>query len=157
MENKKIKIEDLKKDLFIGDFGDCIVDYDNGYICDIISKIADNKVDIYYSDLFEWAKANISYIEEALNEFGTPENNGHIDFIRIIQQGQFYAYLQDFYDNLEDIIKFFVFDYIEKQLNFAEITKEQLEDIENEIDFEDNNEQLENIIDKINKIFEKNI
>lgn len=150
---EKIKIEDLKKDLYIGDLGDRFVDYDSGYVCDVISEIADNNIDIYYNDLFEWLKDNYGYIEEALAEFGTPTNyNGHVDFIKIIQQGQYLAYEQELYENLKDILKFFVFDYIEKQLEIIEITEEQLEEIEIEIDFEDNNEQLENIIDKINEI-----
>ena len=153
MENK-IEIEELKKELYLGDYGDCIVDYDIGYICDILTEIADNHVDIYYSDLFEWAKGNTTYIEEALDELGTPQYNGHTDFIGIIQQGQYYAYEQELYENLEDIIKFFVFDYIEKQLDIKEITNEQIEEIELEIDFSDNNEQLENIIDKVKEIFE---
>lgn len=149
---KKIKIEDLKKDLYIGDLGDRLVDYDSGYVCDVISEIADNNVDIYNYDLLEWAKNNYSYIEEAIDQFGFPQENGRADFFRAIMQGQYLAYEQELYENLKDILKFFVFDYIEKQLEIIEITEEQLEEIEIEIDFEDNNEQLENIIDKINEI-----
>lgn len=149
---EKIKIEDLKRDLYIGDLGEEIANYNDGYICDVITEIADNNIDIYFNDLFDWAKGNISYIEEALDEFGTPQYNGKVDFMKIIQQGQYCMFKQDLYNCLEDIIKFFVFDYIEKQLEIIEITEEQLEELESEIDFEDNNEQLENIIDKINEI-----
>lgn len=141
------KIEELKKDLFLGDLGEYFRDYDNGYICDIISKIADNKVDIYYSDLFEWAKYNFDIIQEANEEFGTPT-----DITKQIQQGQYLYNERDLYDNLEDIIKFYIYDYIEKDLKIEELTQEQVEEIENEIDFTDNNEQLENIIEKVNEI-----
>ena len=70
-----LKIEDLKKELYTGDFGDCFCDYDNGYICDIITEIADNHVDIYNSDLLDWAKGNYSYIEESILGFGIDSKN----------------------------------------------------------------------------------
>lgn len=88
MENIKIKIEDLKSDLYIGELGEYFSDYSNGYICDIITEIADNQVPIYYSDIWEQAKDNIEEIEEALEEFGTPtDSNGNADLIKIFQQG----------------------------------------------------------------------
>ena len=58
-----MKIEELKKDLYLGDYGEEIANYSSGYICDILTEIADNNVDIYYYDLFEWAKNNFSIIE----------------------------------------------------------------------------------------------
>lgn len=51
-----MKIEELKKDLYLGDYGEEITNYSSGYVCDILTEIADNNVDIYYYDLFEWAK-----------------------------------------------------------------------------------------------------
>lgn len=145
----KLKIEDLKKELYTGDLGEYFTDYDNGYICDIITKIADNNVDIYYYDLFEWAKNNFSYINEANEEMGTPA-----DITRQIQQGQYFCNEQDLYNNLEDSLKFFMYDYIEKELKIKELTEEQNDGLL-EWDFSDNNEQLENLIEHINNIFEK--
>lgn len=143
---KKIKIEDLKKDLFLGDFGEYFADYDSGYICDIITEIADNNVDIYYYDLFEWAKNNFSYINEANEELGTPA-----DITKQIQQGQYYANERNLYENLDEILQFFMYDYIEKYLNIKEITEEQNENLL-DWDFTDNNEMLENLIEHINEI-----
>ena len=145
----KIKIEELKKDLFVGDLGDRFGDYDSGYICDIITEIADNNVDIYYSDLFEWAKNNFSIIEEANEEMGAPN-----DITKQIQQGQFLAFERELYDNLEDNLKYFMYDYIEKNLKIEELTEEQNEKLL-DWDFSDNNEQLENLIDHINEILEE--
>ena len=111
---KLLKIEDLKNDLFLGELGEQITEYDNGYIGDIIPEIADSNVDIYNDDLMEWAKGNTSYIEDAMREFGTPEDgNGHPDFMRIIMQGQYYMYEQDLYNNIEDILKYWAYSYIE--------------------------------------------
>ena len=147
---EKLKIEELKKDLWIGDLGDRFRDYDCGYICDIITEIADNNVDIYYYDLFEWAKDNFSIIEEANEEMGAPN-----DIIKQIQQGEFLAFERELYENLEDNLKYFMYDYIEKDLQIKEITEEQNENLL-DWDFSDNNEQLENLIEHINEILTEN-
>lgn len=144
MENLKIK--DLMDGLYTGDFGDRFCDYNNGYICDIITEIADNNIDIYYSDLFDWAKGNTTYIDEATAEFGRPDT-----FIQEIQQGQYYAYEQDLYENLEDSLKLFMYNYILYTLDIEEITEEQDDELL-DYDFSDNNDQLENIIEHINEV-----
>ena len=152
---KNVRIDELKKDLCIGDLGEYFCDYKNGYICDIITEIADNNISIYYSDIFEWAKNNIGYIEEALNELGTPQDsNGNADFIRIIQQGQYYANEQDLYKNLKDTILFRIYDYLQHDLDIAEITEEQQAEIE-ALNIEDNNEQLENLLQQAEDIVKK--
>ena len=138
MEN--LKIEELKKELFTGDFGDCFWDYNDGYICDIITEIADNHIDIYNSDLLEWAAGNYSYIDEAMQEFGKPD-----DFLQYIRQGQFLAYEQDLYNNLEDSLKNFMYTYIQDVLDVNEITEEQNDNLL-DYDFSDNNDTLENLI-----------
>ena len=150
MEN--LKIEELKKDLYIGDLGEYFCDYDNGYICDIIQEIADNNCPIYYNDIWEEAKENLEYIEEALREFGTPTNNNNIpDLMKIFQQGIYYKNEQDLNENLEESLQYFMYDYIEKELKIEEITKEQNDDLL-EWDFTDNNEELENLIEHIENI-----
>ena len=147
MEN--LKIEELKKELFTGDFGDCFWDYNDGYICDIITEIADNHVDIYNSDLLEWATENYSYIEEAMQEFGKPD-----DFLQYIRQGQFLAYEQDLYNNLEDSLKNFMYTYIQDVLDVNEITEEQNDNLL-DYDFLDNNDTLENLIDHIKEVLKR--
>lgn len=153
---KLLKIEDLKNDLFLGELGEQITQYDNGYISDIITEIADSNVDIYNNDLMEWAKGNTSYIEDAMREFGTPEDsNGHPDFMRIIMQGQYYMHEQDLYNNLEDILKYWAYDYIENKYNLTELTEEQNDEIEfynyNSVD------RLEEIEGMIEDIFESEV
>lgn len=145
-----MKIEELKKDLYLGDYGEEITNYSSGYICDILTEIADNNVNLYNYDLLQWVANdlhNIAYCDEAKNELGAD------DLIKMIQGGQYLKYSSDLYKNLEDIMKYYVFDYIENVLELEEITEEQLNDLEFEIDFTDNNEKLENIDDKINNVF----
>lgn len=146
-----LKIEDLKKDLYLGDFGEYFVDYNNGYICDIISEIADNNVDIYNYDLIEWAKDNYNYIDDAVAEFGVDTQN--FDFWGIIRQGQYLYNDNDLYENLEDSLKFYMYDYIEKTLNIKEITEEQNDNLL-DFDFSDNNEELGNLIEHIDEVME---
>jgi hypothetical protein len=143
---KKLKIEELKRILNTGDLGEYFRDYDNGYICDIITEIADNNIDIYTNDLFEWAKGNYSYIEEVNEEMGTPTN-----IIKQIQQAQYYTNEHELYDNLEESLQYFMYDYIEKDLKIDEITEEQSENLL-DWDFSENNEQLENLIDHIKEV-----
>ena len=150
MENLKIK--DLKNDLYLGDLGEYFVDYNNGYICDIITEIADNNTPIYYSDIWEMAKENQGYIEEALQEFGTStDSNGNVDLIKTFQQGIYLKNERNLYENLEDILEYYMYDYIEKELNIEEITENQNDDLL-DWDFSDNNEQLENLIEHIEKV-----
>ena len=144
-----LKIEDLKKDLFIGEFGEDFINYSDGYICDIIMEIADNNVDIYTQDLLDWVPDNYSYIDEANQELGVPD-----DFIKQIQQGQYYFYERNIYEHLEDILKYYMYDFIENNLDIKEITEEQNERLL-DFDFNDDNELLENLLDHATKALEE--
>lgn len=148
MEN--LKIENLKENLIIGDFGEDINYYDHGYIGDIITEIADNHIDLYNSDLLEWACGNYSYIEDSIREFGINEKD--FDFFRLIQQGQYYANEQNLYDNLQNIVLYRLYSYIVSNLGITKITEEQ----NNEIlllNIDDNNEKLENLLKQLDEIF----
>lgn len=53
------------------DFADYIPDArNNSCIGDMIAEYADGKTDIYNDNLFEWAKGNISVIDDTLKEYG---------------------------------------------------------------------------------------
>lgn len=146
MKNVKERKEELREELQ-NTYCDNICDYDSGYICDIISEIGDRNIDIYYYDLFEWAKGNFDYINEANEELGQPN-----DIIQQIQQGQYLQITNDLYDNFDDMIKLFIYDYIYNNLEIEEITEEQEEEIDL-LNF-DNNNTLEEVIDEITNILE---
>lgn len=145
-------IQELREEmnLFLGDLGDRICDYNDGYICNIISEIADNNVDIYNRDLLEWAKDNYGYIEEVVEEFGVDSKN--FNFMRLIQQGQWLCNEQELYENLEDNLKNRVLDYIEKDLEIEQISEEQ-EDELMALDFNDHNQRLEDLLEEVASIF----
>lgn len=145
--------EDILKDLESNlsfTYGNNITQYDSGYICDIFSEIADSNVDIYTSDLFDWGKNNMYYIDEATKEFGDPH-----DILRQIQQGQYYAYEQELYENKDDIIKYFAYTYLND--NNIKLNVKQEEDLDDYLSSVDSNDKLEDIIDyckNINKDYE---
>lgn len=96
------------------------------YLEDPITEIADNYVDIYNNDLLEWVKHNYSYIEEALDDFGVPKDmNGKSDFIKIIQQGQYYKNCDEIQKNLDDMLKVYILDLLQKNA-INEISEKQL-------------------------------
>ena len=145
--------EDILKDLESNlsfTYGNNITQYDSGYICDVFSEIADRNVDLYTSDLFDWGKNNMYYIDEATKEFGDPH-----DILRQIQQGQYYAYEQELYENKDDIIKYFAYTYLND--NNIKLNVEQEEDLDDYLSSVDSNDKLEDIIDyckNINKDYE---
>ena len=145
--------DDILKDLETNlsfTYGNNITQYDSGYICDVFSEIADSNVDIYTSDLFDWGKNNMYYIDEAPKEFGDPH-----DILRQIQQGQYYAYEQELYENKDDIIKYFAYTYLND--NNIKLNVEQEEDLDDYLSSVDSNDKLEDIIDyckNINKDYE---
>src|SRR5574344_2031870 len=135
--------EDILKDLESNlsfTYGNNITQYDSGYICDVFSEIADSNVDIYTSDLFDWGKNNMYYIDEATKEFGDPH-----DILRQIQQGQYYAYEQELYENKDDIIKYFAYTYLND--DNIKLNVEQEEDLDDYLSSVDSNDKLEDIID----------
>lgn len=127
--------------------GHQITDYSDGYICDVFSEIADSNIDIYVSDLFEWGKSNFEYINEAIQEFGS-----NPDIIKQIQQGQFLCYEQELYNNQNDVLKLYAYNYLKD--NEIKTNEDQLEELENYIEDLDSSNKLEEIssyCDDINK------
>lgn len=131
------RINELEKILSFT-HGHQITDYSDGYICDIFSYIADVNVDIYVSDLFDWGKSNYEYINQANQEFGNPN-----DIIKQIQQGQYMCFEEELYNNQDDILKLFAYNYLND--NKIILNDEQLEELESYIEKLDNNNKLEEI------------
>lgn len=131
-------IKDLESNLSFT-YGDNITDYDSGYICDVFSEIANSNVDIYTSDLFDWGKSNLWYIDEATKEFGDPH-----DILKQLQQAQYYAYEQELYENKDDVIKYFMYSYMQEN-NIKAIDNFELV-IDNYAKDVDTNFRLEDII-----------
>lgn len=127
------------------------------YICDTISEIADSETDIYYSGLIDWLKNDndsVENIEYALREFGTPTDSEKTpDFMKILQQGQYYGNEQKLYAEQDTIVKIWLLAYLKDKENMTEITDEQADFID-ELEI-DNNDRFADILDKWNEYNEK--
>ena len=142
-----LKIEDLKKALDTGDYGDCLCDYSGGnYISDAITEIADNHTSIYYTDIKEFIIENFEAVEDAINEFGWEGCGG--DLYKAGQMAEFLTIQNDIYDNIEDCLKLYALNYIEHDCDYSEISEELANIIDNITDSDfDKFCEIEELID----------
>ena len=152
------RIEELRSELnlYLGDYGEEFENYNDGYISDIASEIADNNIDIYYNKLFAWLPDNYGYVEDAIDEFGTPtDSRGNADLIRMIQQGQYLANIEDLHDNMKDILMNVALNHISDTID--EITEEQEEELLELYDRITDYDELDELFADIDEIFEKEV
>lgn len=157
----KKEISEFTRD-FINDTLSNLLDDNNYILGDLITEYSDYNIDIYYCDLFDWAKDNTYWCDEALLQ--------GVDFkeiVKIIQFAQFLAFEDELYENKSDILKVFVlcivFDKLEKMVDIEslEIKKEQIDLIndnleyinENYCDIDNLKDDLKPLIDDILKGF----
>lgn len=125
---------------------DLFADYkgSSSYICDAISERADSLINVYSYDLIEWAKNHICEIDEAADELGKPDS-----FIGYIQQGQFIYYEHKLYDQLDDGIKWAVYNILDNA-GIEELTDEKESAVDNFIDGLDNNNKFSDLDEVLN-------
>lgn len=149
MKNVDLLIKEIKENSTMEKVDiSALCDYSsNNWLNDDLHEIADNMVDIYNYDLLEWCKDNYSYIEYALDEYGTPtDSKGKADFIKMIQQGQYYQNLEEIYNNKKEMILLYIYDLIQKE-DIKEITLEQLERLDELAEEWDDKDILGNLED----------
>lgn len=146
-ETGVVDLKEIKDSLNTGLLGENIIEYDSGYgyIGDIITEIADNAIDIYITDLFEWAKYSYDYINDAIKEFGAGN-----DIIQLVQLGQFLQYENDMYENYEDIILYYALYYIIEH-GTETLTEDEYNKLFTELKEINNNELLEKVIEVADK------
>ena len=106
-----------------------LADYDDGYIGDLISEIANNNVDIYTSDLWDWARDNRGWVEQALSEFGFNSDDGTLENLFMI--AQYLYYTSEIYDNFDDFIRYALYEYLD--INGVVILSEEAFDVVEDI------------------------
>lgn len=147
-----MKIQELKNNLFIGDYGDNITNYNgNTYICDAIAEIADCNTSIYYSDIKNFISNNVEAVENAINEFGWDGCGS--DLMKAGQMGEFVQIEQDLYNNLENILLYYAYEYLSNAMDIDEITDEINKKIIDECSDIDHNNQFDAIIELLHNIF----
>ena len=130
---------------------DSLTDYDDGYICDVISEIADSQVDIYWSDLTSWANGHFEEISETIDEFGW-DGCGN-DLYKAVQMAQFRENENEMYSELSEGLENFALSYLEYDLKTEEITEERWEEIQDFLSGFDTNNKLEEITDFLDEMF----
>lgn len=133
-----IKINDLIQEIKDNNYDDiitCVDEYctsDTDEISDTIHMICDERCDFSYCALLDWLKNehnSFEYIEESVREFGIDSHN--FDFMRLIQQGQYYGNEQKIYENIEDFLKIWLLSYLRDEIKMDELTEEQVDIIDN--------------------------
>ena len=143
----KIKERNKGNDIDVASF----VDYnETNYICDVITEIADDNVDLYPYELLEWARDNFYYIDYAIQEYGKPD-----DFLQYIRQGQYYAYSTEINENIEDFVLIYGYNYLLREKNIETITEEQQEEIEESISLIRQDSRLSQIVYCVDVAIEK--
>jgi hypothetical protein len=141
-------------DSFIGE-------YDSGYVCDVISEIADRFIPIYNYDVWEHAKDIQEYIEEAIDEGLVSTDGRDIDLIKIFQGGYYVYYQRSLYDNLDNMVFNMIAEKVNEHLdnqNEEAINLIDLGEIESEIESisfnYDNNNKMSDIHYEANRIIQ---
>ena len=149
-------IDDYLAELEQSEFVDAFEEHESGYICDIISEIADNAVSIYTADLIEFVNDNSDWVDEAIFNFGASgygpirDSSDLSSFVaRIGSLAWFLRNESVIYENLEDCAIAAAVRYIQKKYNLDSLTDEQIENIEF-VSF-DSDDYLETYIDEVER------
>lgn len=135
------------------------LEYDSGYICDVISEIADKSVPIYSADIWKNVSDISEYIEEAIEEGIAPVDK-NVDLLRIFQSGYYVYYNKSLYNNVYQLIYNYIADKVDEYLMSGNVDTDSIDidQIEEAIgDFAeefDNNNRMEYLWDSINEIID---
>lgn len=129
---------------------DCLNDYDNGYICDIIVEIADSNTSIYHSDIIEFISNNVEEVNDVIEELGWDGCGG--DLYRAGQAAEFGKNENEMYNELEEGLFNVALSHIQYTMEVEEISDEQLNEIDNLCYDTDNNDRLEDFLEKVEEI-----
>lgn len=143
--NEKIKELEASLDDNAVNFADMMQDYvGSAYIGDAISEKADSEVDIYNSNLLDWAKTHLGDIEDANAEFGTPN-----DIIKQIMQAQYRLNSDALYAGMDDGLILAAWRLAREHAE--EVTEEQAAELD-AVSF-DNNDRIDRLADYVAEIF----
>ena len=118
-------------------------------IQDTIYACCKDSVDIYYDNIFKWAKENTSVINKYIDEIGGFNGKGFDDICNLIQQSQIRENEQHYFDNLDGLILIYALNYVKE--NNIDINEYDLDESLNMIANNANNfskfEEITNLID----------
>ena len=147
---KEIKV--LMNELCLNDMEEQILEFSNGYIDDVFGEIAMNNVYIYTSDLMDYLSNNINEVNDNISEIGFSG-----DILNHISDVWYNNNIEELYENINDIVKYFVLDNIIDYMIEYNIKNISEEDLDNMIDenCSDNIDRIDVIVDNIEFYFEE--
>ena len=118
-------------------------------IQDTIYACCKDSADIYYDNIFNWAKDNTGVINEYIDEMGGFNGKEFDDICNLIQQSQIRENEQHYFDNLDGLILIYALNYVKE--NNIDINEYDLDESLNMIANNANNfskfEEITNLID----------
>lgn len=153
----KIKIDDLKNNLDLGEYGERLNDYRNSsaYVCDAIMEIADNDTSIYYHQILEFISNNPDSLAEVIAE-GLYDPSRNYDLYAHGQAAEFMTIERDIYNHLADALYLAALDFIKYDAGFSEIPDDLAELVRDWADNADNDDRMSDIPDKIKEWLKEN-
>lgn len=140
-------INKINKDEFVN-FEDFLNAEKEDDIQETIYSCCENSADIYYEDIFNWAKKNTSVINEYIDEIGGLNGKG-FDICNLIQYSQIRDNEQHYFDNIDGLSLVYALNYIKE--NNIDISGYEIDKSLNMIANNANNfskfEEITNIID----------
>lgn len=140
-------INKINKDEFVN-FEDFLNAEKEDDIQETIYSCCENSADIYYEDIFNWAKKNTSIINEYIDEIGGLNGKG-FDICNLIQYSQIRDNEQHYFDNIDGLSLVYALNYIKE--NNIDISGYKINKSLNMIANNANNfskfEEITNIID----------
>lgn len=144
-----LKVSEIERNN-LDSFIDCLNDYDSGYICEIISEIADSNTSIYYSDIIKFISDNVEEVNDTIEEFGW--NGCGSDLYKAGQMAEYRKNENDMYNELEEGLFNVALSHIQYTMEAEEISDEQLDEIETLCSDTDNNDRLEDFLERVEEI-----
>lgn len=146
-------IKDYMNELAKYDFAEEFGNYEEGYISDIISEIADNGISIYTKDQIDYAMEHADSADEAISE-GLVDMSAHKTFSELASSVGISAWFMDngraMYDNLGECVLYAVCKYLKDNDGISEFTEGNISDLE-ALEF-DNNDRLEDVIEEAKNV-----
>ena len=153
-ENKSVlSVEELKEAIDLSsDYSRNLCDYSGHYyLCDAITEIADNNTSIYYSDIIKYISNNVEKVNDAIEEMGWDGCGS--DLYKAGQMAEFLDIERQIYDELDNAMLNYCYNYILYDLKINEITPEQKDEIENLCKNVDNNESFDYFEEALTELF----
>lgn len=147
-------LNDFMAELKKYDFAEEFAEYDSGYICDIITEIANNAISVYTQEQIDFAMEHDDLAQEAINDGLAPDPiaaESFRSYVASVGVAAWYMYNSNtMYDNMEECVLYSVLYNLKEEYDIEEMTEEQEEEIE-ALEF-DNNDCLEDVIEEAAKI-----